>query len=419
MRPAPDPPLLGLGILVALAGLAGTLAAYTPLTARPLADVTLAALWLLAAAALTRRPPPRPRPALIGVAALIALTLAAVPFADPLSSGLDALRIWAWPLTALLLGALWPWGDAGRDRALYVALAVAGVALAWSALRHLTGSSGLEEEVARAALPGVPDHLSLRFYGSMPTAQQLAVFATAVLPLALAAALPAGGRRRVAFAAVVALAVFVIVATEVRTAAVAAVAATLLTTGLFAFARGPGSGRRRRTAAIAVIAVALAGASSYVAVVANDEERANRYSGILDPASDESIDARLERWGDALPEVFERPLGHGLATSGLLAAEQSERAVVEPNLDNDLLAIGIAQGPAVMLLMIVVIGGIGFVLVRRSRIVEHGRPPLAAGAAGALAALCVMAMMSFTFEQLQALPVWLLVGLALGWERPR
>jgi len=404
------------GLLFTLVAFAGTISAYTPLTARPIADIVLAGLWLgVVFGWIARRELPRRSGAvLVLVALLIGVTLLAVPFSDPLSRGLESVRLSVWPLSALLLIATSPWARPGRGRILEIALAVAAVALAYSAIRHLSGASGLEEEVARAALPGVPDDLQLRFYGSMPTAQQLAIFAATSLPLALAAALASEGRRRIVFAAIAAIAVFVVIATEIRTGTIAAVAATLVAVGLFSASSSFPRPERRRAAMLALAGVALVGVGSYLAVVANEDDRAERFAGLLDPGADESFSVRLDRWEEAVPIVFDRPLGAGLATSGVLAAEKPAEAVAEPNLDNDYLKVGIEQGPFPMLLLILTFGALGIALARCAVRGGVESAPLAAGACGAVVALATMAITAFAIEQLQALPVWMLVGLALA-----
>jgi hypothetical protein len=401
-----------------LTGFSGTLLAFTPVSPRPAADLVLVCLWVVTAVSFLsgNRRPIWAWPALVAPALYVLLSLIEIVFTDPITTGLDSFRQSVWLISAMLLVALAPWSERRSVEMVRGAILVGLAVGLYSLYRWQVGAAAAESTVAREALPGVPQHIDLRFFGSQATAQQLAQWFAALTPVAFAGALAWRGRWRLVCAVAVVLCGFAVLASEVRTGAVAVAAGVLVTLLLFHFARAFPASQRIATTMTAILAVGVLVIGGFALTVGSgDGERAERYLRILTPSEDRTYATRTERWRNVLPVIHEEPLGHGLGTSGTLAARQEFVPETELNLDSSYLKIAYEQGFVVMVFFIAAFAALLLSLARRAvTTVNSTRATIGIGACGSLAALLVTFYAGFYIENLQALAAWILVGLGLA-----
>jgi hypothetical protein len=201
-------------------------------------------------------------------------------------------------------------------------------------------------------------------------------------------------------------------ATEVRTGAVAAGAAVATTLLLYQLSAAFPGGTRVGAGLAALLAVVVIGGGGFALTAGSSDERAERFSRILTPGEDATYSTRIDRWEDAWPKVTEEPLGHGLGTSGAVAAQGGVLPVAPTGLDSSYLKIGIEQGPIVMVLFIAALIALLVGLAGRAIATsDQTAAALGIGACGTVVALLVFFYTGFYVEHLQTLGAWLLIGI--------
>lgn len=410
-------PVLAVLALFVLLGFSGSILAFTPISPRPSVELLLYALWagMLWRFVTGERPRLWLWPGVVLPGLYIALTLVEALLTDPLATGWESFRLSILPMSAVLMVALSPWA---RDHNREIGLAVIAVGLAaglYALFRFVVGPAEGEEALARTALAGLPQSTDLRFFGSQATAQQLAQWSTATLPVVLALALAWRGRPRLFAALAVGLLGFVVIATEVRTGAVAGAAAVTVVLLLFQLSAAFPGGTRAGTNLAALAAILVIGIGGFGLTVGRSDDRVDRFLRILSPSEDQSYSTRVERWSDAWPEVTEKPLGQGLGTVGIVAAADEFVPLTATNLDSSYLKVGVEQGLVVMVLFIAGLVLLGGTLARRAiDTADPTRAALGIGACGALVATMVLFYAGFHIENLQVLMAWLLIGIGVA-----
>lgn len=417
-------PAASVGCLFVLTGASNSLTAFTPLPVRGLTGLILLALWL---GILWRYLIGRQRrlwmwPGIIAIALYVILTALELFTAQPLSTGFMSFRLAVWPMTAVLLIALAGWPAERLARIARWAIAIAVLVGAYNVFRWVVGAAPQELTVARQALPGVPLSQGMRFFGSFPTAQDLANWTATMIPFALALALGWRGRWRVVAAVAIGLCSLALVATNVLTGVFAVVVGTSLALVLFALSRAFPGGRRLTAGVVTTLVLVVAGAGIYTVAVNPAGKFGSRFSHLLSPTSDPTYQTRQQRWSEALADISKHPFGHGLGTAGAAAHQRAEvDPTSTPNFDSSYLKIAFEQGMSVMLFFVC---GLLLLLVGMARravlVTDPARATLAIGGCGSLAALIVMFYAGFYIEQVETLSGWILVGIgAAQFTAPR
>jgi O-Antigen ligase len=403
-------------VIFLLTATTNVLPSTTPIPNRLFADFLLVGLWLgvavtYAAGNAERRFWLWP-PLILPIFYLVVTAIEAM-LVTPLSAGLAAFRASAWYLAAALLVAMAPWSrDVHRKIArgiAFVALIVGGYCL----YRFLGGPGAAEEAAAILAKPGL--HEAPAFFGSFLSANELATWASTMIPLLLVLTLAWRGRWRLLPAVAIPLLALALFESDVRTGIVAVAVGVFVVIALYLVSPAfPG----RLAAGLAGLAIAIAiGAAGYGITVGTSSERADRFSGIFEPGEDPSYTDRERTWSQALADMSENPWGHGLGTS-------PDTSVVNPNeraagavvfLDSSYLKVGLEQGFFVMVLYI---GGFVILLlalaIRATRTRDRQSAALIIGACGALAPALILFYAGAYSVGLPITAAWLVVGLGIS-----
>lgn len=410
-------PALMLALAVLLTGTAGTITAFTPLAPNGLLDLVLLSLWAgVAGTYVFGRAEARVWlwPALIPLILYIALTVTAIPFAEPALLGINSFRASAWYMCLAVLVAIAPWGRATHIRIARGIVVVALAVGAYCLFRWITGPSDSETFVVRLANPGVPTATALRFFGSFQGANQLAAWAATTIAFCLPLALGWRGHWRLAaLVAIVPLAI-VLFAADTRTGIVAVAMGVVVSFSLYLLC--PAFPGRLPLGLAALLAIATLGIGAYSITVATSPDTAQRFESLFDPTDDQTYQIRTSRWQQAINEIEEEPLGHGLGTSGTVAIFENPTRLVGPAiLDSSYLKVGIEQGVVVMVMLILaLLGLLGALAYRAVHCADRQRAPLMIGACGALAATMVMGYSSHYFEGSGIALTWIIVGLGVA-----
>lgn len=407
-----------------LAGVHASVEVLTPVPAGTVANLALAGLWLgLVTAWITgRREPPRWfAPALVLFGLYLALCLFSVLFAEPFVRGIFAFRISFWFMTAVPLVALA--FDRERQQLWLVraVLLAAGAGVGYALLRWVTGPSATEAEVIREVGTRyvVDARDELRLAGALLSPQALAVWCSAMVPFGVAFALsPGRWPWRVVALAIAGGSVAAIAGTNIRVATAAAGIAVIVVLVLFAASRGH-TGRRIVPLTIAVVLL-LGGAGAFAAnQLANDSGAAERFTGLLDPANDPSVQLRVNKWQSILEDMDSHPLGHGIGASGQ-AQERYDRFVTAASFTPDSSYVKLAYDQGFLVLALFVLALLAMIVGLAQRAIRAATPfrsALATAGCGVLVAFCVDMAAGEYIEGLQALPVWMLVGLGFAADR--
>jgi hypothetical protein len=411
-------PVFAVVSLFVLTGLANPLQAYFSLPARSVTNFALLSLWLGVIWAFTRTSDTRTWlwPGVLFPGLYLLLTALEIFIAPDFDAGFKSFQLAAFSISAFLLLALAPWPSATFRR---IAQGVVAVALAvglYGLFRFATGPSGEEQALARGALAGLPKGTELRFFGSFPTAQQLANWCATMVPFVLAIALVWRGKWGLAAAAAAGLGAFLLIAADVLTGVFALIAGLAVTLLLFGLAPAIPGGRRLAAAVLTVAAIALTASVGYTLTIAGSERSESKFSKLLDPTSDHTFQRRQDRWTEALAEIDEHPFGQGLGTVGAASARRTEiEPSVTPQLDSSYLKIALEQGMAVMVLFVLSLITLFVGLAQRVlTTTDPQRAALGMGACGALTSLMVLFFAGLYIDHLQALSGWLLVGIGVA-----
>lgn len=401
-----------------LTGLANTFQAHLGFAPRAFTDFILLALWLGVVWSLLRQREYRAYlwPGILFPAFYLLLTALEIFTSGDIDAAFQSFQLGAFSISAIIMLALAPWPNETIRRMARGAVAVGLVVGLYGLLRWAIGPSAEENAIARGALPGLPRSTELRFFGSFPTAQQLANWCATMAPFALALALGWQGRWRVIAAAAACLCAFLIIASSVLTGIFAILAGIGVTVLLFGLAPAYAGGRRLVAGVAAVAAVVVIASVGYTTAVSGSERSESKFSRILDPTSDPTFQRRQDRWNEALAEIDEHPFGHGLGTSGAVGLTQTEiDPSVTPQIDSSYLKIAYEQGILVMLMFCLAMVALFIGLALRSlSTTDPAKAAMGIGACGALVSLLVLFFAGLYSDHVQALSGWLLVGIGVA-----
>ena len=348
------------------------------------------------------------------LAGWLAISLLQIPLSGDLGTGLAGFRLTQGYVLFAVAGAML----LARARPEHAVAALVGVLLiiaAYAAFRAVAGPSEGERLAAfgRSTTPIVPSENSAIFrnIGSFSSAIGLASFLVPAGVFLFAVGLFLARLRLAAWFGL-ALVVFALAATHVRTSFLAITAGVVCTVALFIATSGLAK-RVKILAATSVpllVLLVLLGALVMATLSGGSAEVQRRSSGLLNPLSDPSIELRLERWGDSLDVVRKHPLGTGLGTVGRATVDEEGSATFA---DNSYLKVFQEQGP---------LGGLIFLCGLFATLISAavgvaGRDPhrRAIGVAALIGSVSffVLGLSSEAIEQPGKVLGWLLLGIAL------
>jgi hypothetical protein len=406
-------PAATVSLVVFLTGFVGTIIAHTGIPAESLAQALLVCIWI---AVISLHFTGRARgqlwfwPGLALPALYLLVTAASILAAGNPAAAFDGFKIGAWYMAAFLLVAIAPWPSETFTR---IVRGVVGVALAvgvYAVFRKVAGPSADELALARGAT-GVRASEPIRFFGSFLGPQQLAAWGAAAVPFFLGLALHWKGRWRGVAFATAGLCMFAVIASDIRTGMVGALVGVVFVLLLYQLSqsfRGPRLAVGL-AAALAVIAVAGAG---YFATLAENSSSETRLESLLTPGDDFAYQQRKARWEDAIQDINQKPLGHGLGTVGSALIEHPENLAGPVNLDSSYLKVGLEQGYPILILFVVsLLALLGGIARRAIATRDAWRAAVGIAACGTLASQIVLYYGSTYIEGIPALFAWLLIGM--------
>ncbi len=349
------------------------------------------------------------------LAGWLAISLVQIPLSGDLGTALTGFRLTQGYVLFAAAGTMLLAGS----RPQHVVAALVGVLLviaAYAAFRGVAGPSDGERLAAfgRSTTPLVPSENSVIFrnVGSFSSAIGLVSFLVpaGVFLFALGLYLV---RVRLAAWIGVALIVFALVATYVRTSLLTMALGVICTAALFMLTSGLAKRAKIALAAASVpllIVLVLLGALVPTILSGGSPEVKLRSSGILNPLSDPSVELRRERWRDSLDVVRRNPLGTGLGTVGRATVDEQGAATF---VDNSYLKVLQEQGP---LGGIIFMGALFATLIAASAGVVRRELPRRAVGVAALAgsiSFLLVGLSSEAIEQPGKVLGWLLLGVAL------
>ncbi|MDP8908844.1 MAG: O-antigen ligase family protein [Chloroflexota bacterium] len=356
----------------------------------------------------------------IGLALLagwLVLSVLQMFLTSDLGTAVAGLRLTQAYVLALLAGAMLL---AARppERVLAALVAVLLVIAAYAAFRAVVGPSADERVAAfsRSTTPLVPveNGVIFRNIGSFSSAIGLTSFLVPAAVFLFALGLSPAVRLRLAAWVGVALVVLALVATYVRMSLIATALGVVCAAALFATASDLARRTKMALALVsvpAVIVLLMLGTLAETTLSGNSAQVQQRSAGVLNPLSDPSVKARLQRWRDALGVVQANPLGTGVGTVGSATVDEEEGTATFA--DNSYLKILLEQGPlgglAFSFGVLLTLIGTALGVVRRS--IARRAPGIAALSASA--SFFVLGLASEAIEQPGKVLGWLLLGVAL------
>lgn len=320
-----------------------------------------------------------------------------------------------WFLLAALLIALAPWRrfDDHFARILIVSCLAAG---AYALVRWQIGPSAAEEAFARRVGGGFTAFDGeVRAIGGVGDTHGLAMLTGSTVPFLLAMALGGRGGWRALAALAGGMCAATVVITDVRSGMLGS-AAGIFVVLLLMFAARPLGSSRLAAALVGVLLIA-GGVGAAVAIKGSGlDEGSKRFQAILQPQSDESFQIRRNLWREALDDIDDAPLGHGIGTASAEGRGQ-QRFITSATSDvgSSYLKIAYEQGFAWMVLFAATLAVLLLGLVREALLgADRQRSLFAIGAAGTLVSFAiVLNFESVYFEIGAALLIWMIVGLGL------
>jgi hypothetical protein len=406
-------PATTVSLVIFLTGFIGTVIAHTGIPAESLAQSLLVCIWI-AVIGLYASGRARGRlwfwPGLALPALYVVVTAGGILAAENPDAAFDGFKVGAWYMAAFLLIAIAPWGVETFHR---IVRGLVGVALAvglYALFRKVAGPSAEELALARTAT-GVRASEEIRFFGSFLGPQQLAAWGAAAIPFFLGLGLHWKGRWRIAAFLTTGLCTFAVISSDIRTGMVGAAVGIVFVLLLYQLSqsfRGPrlavGLG-----ATLAVIAVAGAG---YFATLAENSSSETRIESLFTPGDDYAYQQRKARWEDAVRDINQKPLGHGVGTVGSALIDHPENLAGPVNLDSSYLKIGLEQGYPILILFVVsLLALLGGIARRAIATREPWRAAVGIAACGTLASQVVLYYGSTYIEGIPALFAWMLIGL--------
>lgn len=406
------------GLLV-LTAFNGTITALTPLPVGFAVDCVLGGLWTAAAWRLFTGRRERAAwfwPGVVAVAGYLALTAFAIATAESPGIGVEAFRITAWYMLAVLLIGYAGWRSEVYARIARGIVAVAALVGAYAVFRWIVGPS--EEERALALTSADIYNFvggDLRVFGSFTSGHELAAWSAIGIPFSFTFALGTPGRWRLVAVTACVLCALGMLASGVRVGLVATAVGLAVALFLFQGARAF-AGRRVATTAVAVAAMVVVSVGAFALTVGEAPGGSSRYEVILTPGRDEAYQTRLTKWTTALDDIDRNPFGSGLGSAGQIQREQGRFANIGSiGVDNSYLKVALEQGFAVMVLFAVSLGLLLVGLARRASVTaERSRATVGIGAAATLASYLVLLNSALYIEGLTAMAAWTVVGLGVA-----
>jgi hypothetical protein len=412
-------PVPTLVIALFLSGTYNTLKLYTPVEVGITMDLLLAGAWLaLAYAYLSgrERPPAGMSPAFFLIGLFLAATVVEALLAENLSRSTFGLRASAWLMSILFLVPLWASTQRRREILFKSALVVGALVAAYAMLRWAIGPASKEKERVLDAATGFSTNElgEVKLLGSLPSAQALTFWSSAMFSFSLAAALsPIGSRWRALAAAVALMCGAAVFGADVRFGMVAAAAGGLAVLVLFASARGF-AGRRVMPLAVVVVLGTLGGGLFVTTKLTAEGNSGARFRNLVtDPIADNSVQQRFVKWRTVLAEVEDKPFGKGVGASG--AAEKkyarfSSAASLDP--DSSYVKIAYDQGFVMVVLFAAAVLSLLVALALATLVLSNPYAAAAAlGSCGALVAFIVAMSAGSHYEGLVAAGPWMLVAI--------
>jgi len=326
-------------------------------------------------------------------------------------AGVQGFRLSQAYAVAALAGLLIFRSGLSEERVTRLLLYVLAAVSAYAALRTITGPTGsevtfIDERSGQGAL-GTAGRALGGFSSPFGVASFLVPASVFGLVLAY---LRERDRLLSAFAAVTAA--VGVVGSYVRTGLVALAAGAAFLAAMLA--RGRGLTRRQRLVPVALIVVLLAGGYAGSVLTSDVSDLAKQRSeGLKDPLGDESLNTRLDTWGDTLERVADEPLGSGLGTIGhaTFTGERDSDVFTDNSYLKVIREQGVIVGP---LFVLGLLGFTGAIAVRLSR-AGPTRHPVGVAALAGFVSFMVLAVMAEYFEQPGKVLAWMLLGIA-AWE---
>lgn len=409
-------PATFLVLTLAATGFFGTAEAFLGLSVAPAADLLLAGLWLGTLWSYLVDSERRRMAWFTGLALTVIYVLLSFFEVFSSSAGLfiaaQDFRGSIWYMMSFLLLTVAPLPRAAIRRAamgfVLVAVAVGG----YATFRWITGQSGHELSNAFAQTTNNVIGDRVRLIGSFVGGKELAAWTSTAIPFCLACGLLFSGRRRAIALSACALCAVAMFGSDVRVALVAVVPAVAAVFALYQMSRAfPGT--HLGTTLSALFAALVIGVGAFALTLGGNSDTAQRYQVLVtNPTQDPSYQARLYKWGNALVDIKDHPLGQGLGTAGRTQMRYGHYVnISNVDVDNSYLKVALEQGAGVMAFFIVGLVLLAWGLARRAvRSTEPLDAGLAIGAVGVLIAFAVLMFAGTYIEGLPALGAWLLVG---------
>jgi len=412
-------PVPTLVVALFLSGTYNTIKLYTPVETGITMDLLLAGAWLaLAYAYLSgrERPPAGMSPAFFLIGLFLAATVVEALAAENLSRSMFALRASAWLMSALFLIPLWASTPRRREVLFKSALVVGAIVGAYAMFRWAVGPASKEKErvLEEAAGFSTNELGEANLLGSLPSAQTLAFWSSAMFSFSLAAALsPIGSRWRLLAAVVAGMCGAAVFGADVRFGMVAAAAGGVAVLVLFACARGF-SGRRVMPLA-AVVVIGTVGVGLFVTTKLTAEGNSSqRFRNLVtDPIADNSVQQRFVKWETLLAEVDDKPFGKGVGASGA-AEKKYARFSSAASLDPDSSYVKIAYDQGFVMVVLFAAAVLSLLVALALATVALANPIAAAaalGSTGALVSFIVAMSAGSHYEGLVAAGPWMLVAI--------
>jgi hypothetical protein len=159
-----------------------------------------------------------------------------------------------------------------------------------------------------------------------------------------------------------------------------------------------------------VSAVAL-----YPRVIDDPENRA-RYSNILHPYRDPSVQERLHKWGQVIADLRGHPFGFGLGTGDSSAVSQRLVRLGADEIDSSYFKIAYEQGLVVAAFFVVALLVLLVELLRHAvwRRGSPGSSAMTAAAAGTLVSMMIDFIGGIQIDHLATVVGWMIIGLGVA-----
>jgi hypothetical protein len=260
-------------------------------------------------------------------------------------------------------------------------------------------------------------HGRIKTLGSFPTAQSLGMWTSVVTPFLVAVALTWTNRVWRTFAGVAAiLCILALFASELRTGLVALVVGLAVVVCLFPAARSI-PGLHLGTTGISVAVATAVVVAAFFVTGTHATDPAHSYASVLTPRQDESVQNRLEKWGQAVVDMENHPLGYGVGTASpaQLRVGRFMLNIGLWSIDNAYLKIALEQGFVVMAFFIATLVMLALQLAGAAiRLPDRRSAGIAMGATGSLAAMALLMTVLVSLDTLQAVALWVIVGLGIA-----